>query len=488
MNTIDRNVLGAAALAGAILALGGCATNPATGESQLSLIGEAQEIEIGRQAAAEVEASIGLVDDAGLQQYVNGIGQALAASSERPHLPWRFAVVDDPGVNAFALPGGFIYVTRGIMATFMSEAELAAVLGHEIGHVTARHSVNQMSQQQLFGGLAGLGAAVFDLGSLAQGVIGTGLGLLFLQYSRDDEREADDLGLRYMTREGFAPEEMLDVFATLERVGASSGGSAGPEWLLTHPTPANRFERIRERIAAEPSPVADPIVRRDQYLQQVDGLEYGPDPRDGFFRGTLFMHPDLAFLIEFPSGWRTQNLASAVLAMSPGEDALLQLTLATQGNASAALSEFGAQEGLQMGRPEEISVNGRRGRTAVFEAQTADGALRGVVAFVEYDGRVYQILGYTPADRFSTYDGAFERTIYSFDRLTDPEALRAQPQRVALVRTTGSMSVAQFASRYGNGTDAGTLALINGLDSGENMSAGTWKTIEGTAPFTAARP
>jgi predicted Zn-dependent protease len=479
--------MGLMALVMAAMVASGCATNPATGESQFSLIGEDQEIQMGRDAARGVEASIGLVDDPTLQQYVNGIGQGLAARSERPHLPWHFAVVDDPGVNAFALPGGFIYVTRGIMATFMSEAELAAVLGHEIGHVTARHSVSQISQQQLLGGLAGLGAAVFDLGSLAQGVIGTGLGLLFLQYSRDDEREADDLGLRYMVREGFDPAEMLDVFATLQRVGDNSGGSAGPEWLLTHPTPENRFERISQRIAAESPPLTNPVVRRDQYLQRIDGLAYGPDPRKGFFQGSEFLHPELRFRIDFPSGWQTQNFAQAVLAGSPREDALLQLTLAAQGSAAAALAAFGSQEGLLLGRPNELRVNGWPGRIAAFEAETTEGTLRGVVAFIEYNGRVYEILGYTPADRFVAYDVDFERTILSFDRLTDPSALSAQPQRVDIIRTDTSMSVEEFVSRYGNGVDARTLALINGLGGERALPAGNWKRLIGPPPFTAAK-
>ena len=465
----------------AVLAPAGCATNPATGETQLSLIGEEQEIQMGREAAAQVEAQMGLVDDPELQRYVSRIGQRLAAASERPDLPWRFQVVDDPTVNAFALPGGFIFVTRGIMAAFMSEAELAAVLGHEIGHVTARHSVEQMSQQQLFGGLAGLGAVVFDLGSIAQGVLGTGLSLLFLQYSRDDERQADDLGLRYMVREGFAPQEMLDVFQTLERVGEASGGGGTPGWLATHPAPEDRFQRISAAIEADTIRLADPIVHRDEYLRMIDGLVFGPDPRNGFFRGGEFLHPGLRFRMEFPGDWQTRNLAQAVLAGSPQQDAMIQLTLASQPSADAALRELAAQQGIRVASGSRTSVNGFPAAVAGFEAESQSGPIRGIAAFIEYGGNVYQVLGYAAASRYASYEGTFEGTIGSFDRLTDPSALAVEPRRIDLVRVDGRMDIQSFASRYGASADLETLSIINGVPEGGMLDPGTWKRVVGEA-------
>lgn len=471
------------ALAGlALLAPAGCATNPATGETQLALIGEEQEIQMGREAAAQVEAQMGLVDDPELQRYVSRVGQGLAAASERPDLPWRFQVVDEASVNAFALPGGFIFVTRGIMAAFMSEAELAAVLGHEIGHVTARHSVEQLSQQQLFGGLAGLGAVIFDLGSVAQGVLGTGLQLLFLQYSRDDERQADDLGLRYMVREGFAPEEMLDVFRTLERVGEASGGGGTPGWLATHPAPEDRFERISRAIQSDTIRLADPIVRRDEYLRMVDGLVYGPDPRNGFFRDGEFLHPDLRFRLQFPGDWETRNLAHVVLAGSPGQDAVIQLTLAAEASAEAALRELASQQGVRVGSGSRTSVNGFPATIAGFEAESRDGPIRGLAAFIEYGGNVYRILGYAAASRYSSYEATFERTIGSFDRLTDRSALAVEPRRIDVVRVDGRIDLPGFASRYGTSADLQTLSIINGVPEGGMLDPGNWKRVVGETP------
>src|SRR2546422_2039162 len=231
---------------------GGCAVNPATGSRQLMLISESQEIAMGRDYDKQVAASIGLDPDSGLQRYIQQFGAPLAATSERPNLPWSFRVVDDPVVNAFALPGGYIYVARGILAPLNSEAELAGVVGHEIGHVTARHSVSQMSKQQL----AQIGLAVGTIASPEferfAGLASAGLGVLFLKYSRDAERQADDLGLRYMRRVNYDPREMPHVFELLTRVSQAQGGGRVPEWLAPHPQPQKRRGGSQQEIAAPP--------------------------------------------------------------------------------------------------------------------------------------------------------------------------------------------------------------------------------------------
>ncbi len=234
----------------AIAGAGACALNPATGKQQISLIGEQQEIELGRNEDQRIVESLGLYGGSTMQSYIQELGKKLAATSERPDLPWTFRVVDDPSVNAFALPGGFIYVTRGIMAHLNSEAELAAVLGHEIGHVTARHSVNQMSKSQLASLGLGLGSAISPDFAAFGGLAESGLGLLFLKYSRDDERQADDLGLRYVLRTHYDPRPMADVFGMLDSVSQASEGGRTPAWLATHPAPANRKQAIEEKIAA----------------------------------------------------------------------------------------------------------------------------------------------------------------------------------------------------------------------------------------------
>lgn len=248
MRTTQRaRVAPGAALGLALLAA--CATNPVTGERQLALISEAQEIEIGREAAAQIPATLGLVDDEELQHYVARVGLELARQSERPELPWSFGAVDDPTPNAFALPGGFIFVTRGLLGLMNSEAQLASVLGHEIGHVTAEHIGEQMGQQLILEGvLTGLGVAVSNT-QWAQ-VLGVGAeagGTVYLlKFGRDQESEADELGLRYMAELNYNPLGQVQVMRILEEAG--QGASRPPEWLSTHPEPGTRIERLEKII------------------------------------------------------------------------------------------------------------------------------------------------------------------------------------------------------------------------------------------------
>ncbi len=472
------------ALALATLTLTACPVNPATGERQLMLISEAQEIRMGQEGAQQVEALLGLYDDPELEEYVNQIGLELAATSEKPNLPWSFKIIDDVIVNAFALPGGPIYVTRGILAHFNSEAELAGVLGHEIGHVTARHSAEQISRAQA--AQLGIGVGYIFLPEIAAygDVINVSLGLLFLKFGRDDERQSDDLGFRYLRRSGYDPTEMVDVFDMLGRVSSAAGGSGLPAWLSTHPDPGERRERMQQRLA-EVGGAAGGEVGRSRYLQMIDGMIYGENPRNGFFRGSTFLHPDLEFRIDFPAEWTTQNMARQVVAVSPNEDALIQLTLAAEASAAEAADTFLAQSGIQLQRISRAPVNGLPARAAYFAATASDGtALRGLAVFIEYGELVYKILGYTLADRWRTYAGTFQGSLGSFDRLTDSAALSAQPARLAIVRTDRTMTLAQFAERYPSTVEIEELELINGVEADDTIDAGTLvkRVVGGTIP------
>ena len=279
--------------------VGACATNPVTGKSELSLISEGQEIAMGKEAAEQAKQSIGLYDDAKVQAYVAEIGQRMAAASERPNLPWEFHVVDDASVNAFALPGGFIFVTRGLMTHVNNEAELASVLGHEIGHVTAKHSVRQISKAQLATLGLGVGSILSEDIARFAGIAGQGLGLLFLKYGRDAENQADELGFKYALQQNYDVREMDNVFITLSRVSAASGARGRlPEWLSTHPNPENRVERTEARLAALNRTLDNTVTDREEYLGHLRGMTYGEDPRQGYFEGSRFYHPQLRFQLE----------------------------------------------------------------------------------------------------------------------------------------------------------------------------------------------
>jgi predicted Zn-dependent protease len=375
-------------------------------------------------------------------------------------------------VNAFALPGGFIYITRGIMAYFNSEAELASVVGHEIGHVTARHSAHQMSQQQLAQVGLVAGAVLVPEVQDYLGIGAAGLQLLFLKFSRDDEREADDLGLRYMVRGDYDPREMPKVFRMLGRVSAASGAERGLSWLSTHPEPEDREERIAARLDTIPIG-PDARVDRDDYLLRLHDMPYGVNPREGFFRDQLFLHPDLRFRIEFPAGWNVRNLKLGVVGQSPSEDAILQLTLAQEGTAMAAAQTFAAGEGVTAGAPQPYEVNGLTAATVSFTAATEQTTLRGLATFIEYEGQVYQLLGFTAEGSWGTYDGVFRQSFSSFDRLTDQAALAVQPLRFSVIRLDRAMTLSQFNQRYPSQVSLETLVLLNGIDAGTTIPRGT---------------
>jgi predicted Zn-dependent protease len=467
---MKRHYLGALALASSLAA---CATNPVTGRRELALVSENQEIQMGQQAAQEVEQQLGLVADAGLQSYVRAIGARLAAQSERPNLPWRFGVVDDPVPNAFALPGGPVYITRGLMDLMDSEAELATVLGHEIGHITARHQVQQMSKAQL--AQVGLVAAMIFAPGLQNfgNALSGGMQLLFLKYSRDAERQADELGFKYALNQSYDVTEMADVFRSLQRVGETQSKSGVPSWLSTHPDPGERVQTAERRVAALPAPAAARNVGHTEYMNQIDGLVYGENPRQGFFRGSVFMHPDLRFRLNFPSGWKTQNMPQAVAAISPSQDAIVQMQFA-QGTPQQAAQAFFNQQGLQVGQTSTNSINGNPAYTGYFQAQTEQGAIAGLATFLSYGGSTYQLMAYTSANRLNQYDATFRNTIGSFATLTDPSALNVRPNRVDIVRLSSPMSLATFNSRNPSVIPLNELAIINQVtDTNATLPVGT---------------
>jgi predicted Zn-dependent protease len=348
-------------------------------------------------------------------------------------------VVDDPTPNAFALPGGYIFLTRGMLALMNSEAELASVLGHEIGHVTAKHQVTMMSRAQLAQIGLGLGTVLVprlqNLGGLASG----GLQLLFLSYSRDAERQADDLGFRYAVGQRYDAREMARVFQSLqagERDGARPlGTQPAPELPRVAPRRAGAH-RVGAGSARPPVPAGTATrVEAASYLNRLNGMVYGENPRQGYFQQGIFLHPDLRFSIVFPSGWTTQNLPQAVTGGSPRQDALIQLTLAEQvRTADDAARRFFQQQGVQAGQGGRTTVNGFPAVVVYFQAQTQQGIIAGIAQWLEKDGQVYQVLAYAPGQVFQQYEGTFRQTLNSFASVTDPAVLNIRPNRIRVVR------------------------------------------------------
>lgn len=454
------------------LLLSGCSANPATGRNQLNFFGEASEIEMGREADAEIVGSVGLYDDPLLQDYVHDLGMEIAVQSERPHLPWSFKILDDPAVNAFALPGGFVYVTRGLMTHLGSEAELVGVLGHEVGHVTARHGVNQMSKQILAS--VGLGVAAIlddDLADLAfLGEIG--LSLVFLKYSRDDERQADDLGLRYAVRTGYDPNQVPEVFRVLDAVSKVEGVGRLPNWLSTHPDPGVRARRIEEEVAALEGDFSGAKIEHDSYLARLDGMVFGDNPREGYFQGNAFLHPDLRFRIDFPEGWETSNQKDAVTAADPDGKALVQVSMSDKDTRDEADEAFFSEEGLTQGKSWEKKVHGLPASWSRFEFKDEDSDLRGTVAFVEHGESVFQVMTLSETASWNDLQETLEETIGSFSRLDDSRALQTRPHKIQVVRLDSDMTVESFMKRYPSDVPLETVTLINHVRPGETLKKG----------------
>ncbi|NMO13429.1 M48 family metalloprotease [Pyxidicoccus fallax] len=460
-----------------LVAMTACVRNPATGKRMLALVSNDEEIALGKQGALDVRQSIGLLDDKKVQDYVAAVGLPMARRSERPDLPWTVQAVDDPVVNAFALPGGPVFVTRGLLTHLNSEAELASVLGHEIGHITARHSVEQLSQAQLAQLGLVVGSVISEDIAKYGGLAAAGLQLLFLKYGRDDERQADELGFRYMLGSGYDVREAADVFSTLGRVSESAGAGGLPSWLSTHPDPGERVEAARARAAKAHVDVSRLKEGREEYLAMLQGMAYGEDPRQGFFRGNVFLHPGLRFQLTFPQGWKTANQTQAVLAGSPKEDAIIGLAPAGNVAPEAALRQFLSQQGIQ---PINAAPEGYPAGSAYFQAQTEQGAIGGVTTFFTHAGTTLQLLAYTAAGQLASYDDTFRATFRSFGELTDPAALAVQPARIELVKLDAAMTVKQFQERYPSTIPVEEVALINGVKPEDTLPAGhTVKRVTG---------
>jgi predicted Zn-dependent protease len=454
----------------------GCAVNPVTGRRELSLVSPQQELSLGSEGYKAAVEEYGLYADPALQAYVNEVGQKVAAASHLPSLAWHFTVLDDPTVNAFAMPGGYIYITRGILAHLNSEAQLAGVLGHEIGHVTHRHTAEQMTQQQLYG--LGLGVAstasktVAKYSDLAQ----QGLSLLFLKYSRDDETEADELGVSYAAAAGYDPREIPGTYAMLKRVSDRSGQRL-PGFLSTHPDPGNREVTTAALAQRAVQGRSDLVVNGRDFVRRMDGIAFGDDPRQGYFVGDVFYHPALRFQMTLPAGWKHQNSRAAVAAQEPNQKAVMQFSLAAAGSLSPeayALKLAAAGRITEArGRPEAIGgFPAWLGHVSIPQ----DGATATVMAagwIRRADTLMFQALGRSqqPGD---AEEGRIFASMRSLRALTDAARLDVTSDRVKVdqVATTGTLQ-ATLERLGATQTQFATDALLNNLELDETVRAGT---------------
>jgi predicted Zn-dependent protease len=461
------------------LVIAACATNPVTGKREFSLMSEAQEIELGKQSDVEVRREMGIYNDPELQRYVETVGMRLARASERPNLPWHFAVVDEPAINAFALPGGYIYITRGILPFLDDEAELAGVLGHEVGHVTARHSAQQYTKATS----AGLGVTLLSVfvpeARPLQGVTETALGVLFLKYGRDDELQADRLGVQYTSKTGWNPAGVAGMLRTLARLDEASGSRRGvPNFLSTHPAPADRVEKVQALVAQTAQPVGTAGQTDDAgFLRRVDGLVFGDSPSQGVVRGNAFLHPDLRLSIAFPRGWEIQNSKSQVLAKAPEQNDFMLLQLVP--NASGSLEQVAratmANAGFQQVNGQRAQLNGLDAYVGTYQGQMEGlGNVVTLAAHIVHDRNVYLFAGLAPPGDYRGVERQFEESIRSFRELSRQEAANIRPNRVDIYTVRQGDTWQSIAQRMGEaaGIKASTLAIMNNYEPNQQPRAG----------------
>ncbi len=448
------------------LLLSGCAVNPVTGERDFALVSESDEIEQGRRFHAQVVRQYGVYDDPALQAYVKDLGQRLARASHRAHLKFEFTVLDSPEINAFALPGGYIYVTRGIMAYLDSEAELAGVLGHEIGHVTARHSVRQQAGQVatgLLGVLIGAATGESGLVDLSQ-AIGTGI---VRGYGRDHELEADRLGAEYLHAIGHDPDVMLDVIGVLkdqETYEVARAKQEGREPNVYHgvfSTHPRNDERLKTVVRAARKLSAQDYRDANQaaYYRRIDGLAWGPSARHGVIDGRRFLHPELRFAIDLPVGWQIVNSDAFLQARDPDSEAIVQV-----GVVDRKADESLAQLLRRLTRDGELEVDSTRyGALAEIRVSARGGQQPALLGAIALDGlRVLTLLGTAPENRFAAQRARLLAVNESFTRLDQAAVDAIRIKRLRIVdagRYPTFAALAQASALERNAEDQ--LRLLN---------------------------
>lgn len=503
--------------AGLLLAWG-CAINPATGSRQINFVSEASEIRMGREADRAILAQYGAYEDTSLTDFVNRVGQRLAEVSERPDLEWHFRVLDSPVVNAFALPGGYIYLTRGILAAMNSEAQLAGVLGHEIGHVTARHTAQQITQSQIasVGLVAGL---IFVPGAGRYGaVLQQSLGLLFLKFGRDHENQADELGIRYAVRAGYDPRAIPPTYDMLRRLSERTGGGGLPTWLSTHPDPGDRKSRTstlahEAALAYRDRPLR---VEEESLKQRLDGLVYGEDPEVGYLVNNRFYHPGMGFQLDWPNGWGVMNTPQSVSGISPDGGALITLTLE---DSEDGPNEPGAYVEWLRKRGELVRVRGQVQEIHGWSAWVGEAVMRGTggpapgagggpapgndgasgigrpggpdtegggraasLAFItRSDGTFYMFTGLS---NDPLNDGRFRNTVESFGPLRDRNRPVRQRSVVRLQRAPGDQTIQDlFWNPRNDPVPADEVGWLNNFFLKDRPPSGQLlKVIEKTSP------
>ncbi len=460
-----------------LLALAACSTNPATGQSQFTaLMSPAQENEVGAQEHEKVIAQFGLYENKAVQDYVSAVGRKVVVDTERPDVEYKFFVIDSPIVNAFALPGGYIYVSRGLLALANNEAELASVLGHEAGHITGRHSAERYSRSVVTSlGTSILSAAIGQAG--VSQALGLGSDLYLKSYSRSQENEADTLGIRYMSRAGYDPHASTAFLQSLQdesALDAKIKGDGAPEasYFSTHPATADRVEKTRAEVANLPAGV----VNRDEYLQHINGMVYGDSSRQGFARGQDFYHPGFGFTFKAPQGYEIVNTSNEVVMVSKkGAAAIFDMAGRENGmDALTYMTQVWMVNEKNLKSPERIKINGMNAAAAGFSG-TVNGQLATIrlVAIEWSPGLFARFQIAIPSGTSAEMVDDLKRTTYSFRAMSAEEKRDVRPYTIQLIEASGRDTAASLARKMPfSDFQLERFSVLNGLPVGAAIEPG----------------
>lgn len=453
----------------------GCAVNPVSGDSEVSFISAEEEQKLGDQEAENVKKTMGLIEDPKALAYVQAIGNRLAKHSPRKDVRYTFQIVDMEAPNAFALPGGYVYVSRGLLVLVNSEDELAGVMGHEIGHVAGRHAVQRVTRSvatsplRIATGIAGgaVGIVTPGLGSSIAGVGEVASAAVIAPYSRDQEREADRVGQEMAANAGWNPAGLSSLLESLGKAEKLlSGKEHQSSFFDTHPATDERVAETKKHAAELKTSPAPPIAKdHAALLAKLDGLLVGGDPAKGVFIGDDFMQPTLGFYLRFPPAWKKQNTNEVVVAQSSDEKALVFLQHAGKGDDPVAVVRQieKKQRTKILENASQMRINGFPAVQLIGKAKTSQGVMRVLFTWIAHQGDVYQITGLSPDKSFAAYQGAFVETVNSFRTLSEADRLKIKETRLRIVKARNGETLGELAGRVNSEWSQAELAVVNGL-------------------------
>ena len=465
-----------------------CSINPVTGKKQLMFMSEAQEIKLGSQYDPQVIATFGEYKNEELSTLIQEKGKEMGLISHRPKLEYHFRILDSPVINAFAVPGGYIYLTRGIMAQFNNEAEMLGVLGHEMGHITARHSASQQTKQTL-GQLLFMGGMIASEEFRKYGEYAMqGMQLLFMSFSRENEREADQLGVEYASKIGYDAHKMADFYQVLVKMNLASKQAGIPTFLSTHPDPGDRYNAvIRDASKWQDSlDFSSWKVNKDNYLHLLDGMVFGEDPRQGYVEEQRFYHPELKFKFPVPIAWILDNSPMQVRMYTPDGKALMIFTLASQNTLDNAAKVTLQQMELNLLESKKTVVNGMQAISTISyqasqnQSTGQQDTIKVMSYFIDYNGNYYAFHGVSAQADYTTYARIFKPTIESFDKLTDPSKLNRQPKKIRVKKVQRAGTLADAFRSFGiQQQQMEKIAFLNNMELTDQVQAGTLIKIVG---------